>query len=412
MDFDSKGLFSFLGTRRRTRAWSNPHESGDVTVSASGLGSDCAPVSALVGQALVRFVTPSLPNQWIAFSLRDVQLLPTHYSLRHYSSWDAEALRNWCLEGSTNGVDWVVLRRHENDQALTHAGASHTWALTEIDRPYAYFRIRQTGRNSNQNLFLALSCAEFYGVVTDREEPVIDVYSSLTSRKLSDLASNPGPGFSLSSEGKRNISTSSDESRAGVGAERGGSPPALLHAPLPNPHLKEFKWSYDLDPNGVLYYLATAGYQQPYQNPAVLGKVSTSSSSLSADSAPIHAWVGRGLTRCATATSEANPFFAVDLKSLCVVPSAYTLRHADYCGSDAMRSWRLLGSADGVAWTVLREHEQDDTLQVKGQACTWPLENGHAGYRVFKVMLTGPNAGHRWVLALSSFELYGVVKVL
>ncbi len=37
--------------------------------------------------------------------LVDKYVQPTAYTLRHYSSWDVEALRNWNFEGSNDG-EW------------------------------------------------------------------------------------------------------------------------------------------------------------------------------------------------------------------------------------------------------------------------------------------------------------------
>jgi len=46
----------------------------------------------------VRCVTKPHPKSWIAINLKDVKVRPTHYLLRHYSSWDTEALRYWNFE--------------------------------------------------------------------------------------------------------------------------------------------------------------------------------------------------------------------------------------------------------------------------------------------------------------------------
>ncbi len=75
----------------------------------------------------------------------------------HYSSWDAEAVRNWRLEASTSDPlsgasaslqQWVVLSEHVNDEALNKKGATHTWLIPPTSAsaaPYRAFRIRQTG---------------------------------------------------------------------------------------------------------------------------------------------------------------------------------------------------------------------------------------------------------------------------
>jgi hypothetical protein len=44
---------------------------------------------------------------------------PNAYTLRHYSSWDVEALRSWRLEGSSDGgLTWTPIRVHVDDASL------------------------------------------------------------------------------------------------------------------------------------------------------------------------------------------------------------------------------------------------------------------------------------------------------
>ena len=47
-----------------------------------------------------------------------VYILPTHYTLRHYASFDTECLRNWTLEDSIDSTDgingqWILLSRYK-----------------------------------------------------------------------------------------------------------------------------------------------------------------------------------------------------------------------------------------------------------------------------------------------------------
>ncbi len=57
--------------------------------------------------------------------LLGIKVIPTHYSMRHYSSFDTECVRNWRFEAcnnSTTGYDgqWGVLYKHVNDSSLNH----------------------------------------------------------------------------------------------------------------------------------------------------------------------------------------------------------------------------------------------------------------------------------------------------
>lgn len=58
---------------------------------------------------------------------------------------------------------WTILSRHRDEEPLNSAFATSSWPITTCSRPYRYFRILQTGRNSSNHNFLSLSGIEFYG---------------------------------------------------------------------------------------------------------------------------------------------------------------------------------------------------------------------------------------------------------
>ena len=52
-------------------------------------------------------------------------------------------------------------------QALNKKGGTHTWPVDAQRRRFRMFRILQTGYNSNNHFYLALSGSEFYGRLFD-----------------------------------------------------------------------------------------------------------------------------------------------------------------------------------------------------------------------------------------------------
>jgi hypothetical protein len=166
-DFDGRGLIAALATAGGKEPYRNPHDRGAVAVSASSLAPGVS-LSAAVGERAGRFATAALPDSWVMLDLKERRLTPTHYGLRHYDSWDTEALRNWVLEGSNDARTWRLLSTHANDGSLARRGATKTWTLArtpDTDQAYRYFRVRQTGLNSNQHHLLALSGIELYGLM-------------------------------------------------------------------------------------------------------------------------------------------------------------------------------------------------------------------------------------------------------
>jgi len=75
------------------------------------------------------------------------------------------------LEGSNDGVLWEAIRVHKDDKSLLAKGSTMTWPLDipyknkelKIKPRYRMFRIIQTGRNSNNNFYCAISGFELYG---------------------------------------------------------------------------------------------------------------------------------------------------------------------------------------------------------------------------------------------------------
>ena len=164
-DFDSHGLLYFLGTLGGTQKWKNPMSEGLVHVSSSSLGFTSKPLSSIVGRSTVRCLTKSTSiNPWFKIELpKNIQIKLSHYTIRHYKTYNLEALRSWKLQGSNNGQGWITISIHENDNALQQAGQSHTW---EVNCPqfFQHFRILMTDKNSNGHWYLCCSGIELYGI--------------------------------------------------------------------------------------------------------------------------------------------------------------------------------------------------------------------------------------------------------
>jgi len=173
-DFDTNGILYYIGTHGNKDPWSNPAKSGLVKVTSSGILHDSVDETAVVGREVVRCVTKADPNAWFAVDFVDKWVAPTHYTIRHYSSWDTECLRSWKFEASNDGgKSWLTLREHTNDESLNAMGAAHTWPITSplAEVGYQMFRIKMTGPNSNQHLYLALSGLELYGTLSSKPLP-------------------------------------------------------------------------------------------------------------------------------------------------------------------------------------------------------------------------------------------------
>lgn len=377
-DFDENGIVYNLSTNGRTAPWVNSADVGIVTVTASSILGDSTPMSAVVGRDVVRCATKSLPNSWIAIDFQDKRVQPSAYTLRHYVSWDSEAIRFWRFEASHDGVSWVTVSEHNDDATLNKKGATGTWRVAKPNYAFRYFRVFQFKENSHNHHFLPLSGFEIYGYLyqSDGCTPYTFVAAPVVVAPRVPL-----------------------------------SPVAVSEQ-----NALVFTYARDFDGLGIIHYLATAMNSKAWQNPMVAGAVQVAASSLAADSKPTEFAVGNEVVRCVT-KAVADSWFTFDLMDKLCRPTHYTLRHYASWDVEAVRNWLFQGSNDGENWTTLRTHVNDAALNVKGATFTWQVPFGadasgpaaRSFFRMFRVFQTGLNSNKHLYLAISGFELYGTL---
>lgn len=363
-DFDENGIIYFIGSCGKTKPWINPglRSMKIVSVKSCELVRDSEPAFSWIGRGTVRCATRNLMNSWFSVDFIKKFIRPTHYSLRHYSSWDTEALRFWVFEGSNDENSWTIISQHQSDTSLKKRGATHTWKVN-CSNAFRIFRIRLTGYNSNNHFHLCCSGFEIYGEVLD----------SVEIRRPS-----APPIYSLKESENEDF--------------------------VP----KDFTYQYDFDTNGICYYLGTNHGTSSWRNPMELEMLKVEPSSLMHNSEPPSAVVGREVVRCVT-QNKPNSFFIIDFQSFSIIPTAYTIRHYLSWNVEALRSWVFEGSTNKRDWVVLKKHINDTTISVIGQPYTIKLTeiNPSQAFRYFCIRMTGPNSNNHNYLALSGFEIYG-----
>jgi len=83
-----------------------------------------------------------------------------------------------------------------------------------------------------------------------------------------------------------------------------------MSAPASNFPPSEFSYQYDMDENGLLYFLATQGKRKVWQNPHTIRQVSAFASSVGAGT--VEDFVGRVVTNCRT-SNEKDSYFGIDI---------------------------------------------------------------------------------------------------
>lgn len=171
-----------------------------------------------------------------------------------------------------------------------------------------------------------------------------------------------------------------------------------------------FQYSHDLDHKGVIYFIATSGYRQPYANPMSSARPEISVSFSSLDKGQPAGLLEREPREMWTQDVPSS-WCQIDLgEARRLKLTAYTLRHGVSSKQDFIRNWSLKASNDGVDFDTIKRHKDDESLnsgnfttatwRVSAQECT-------KGYRYFRIVQTGHNSSKHNFLAISGIELYG-----
>jgi hypothetical protein len=146
----------------------NVHDQGVVDITASGTWKGHLPKNAADLTADSNFLSSLQEDSWICFDFRDKTVKPTHYTLR--SSWQGKRggnnLKEWVLEGSTDGQNWVRLDRRKNNDLLNDRSAM---AIFPVANPEAVnmIRLRQTGQNHGGTDGLVIASLELFGTLIE-----------------------------------------------------------------------------------------------------------------------------------------------------------------------------------------------------------------------------------------------------
>ena len=187
-----------------------------------------------------------------------------------------------------------------------------------------------------------------------------------------------------------------------------------------------FKYTYDFDENGALYYIGTLGKKYIYRNPHELNLVTAFASSIS--KGEVGDFVGRNLVNLRTENEEFS-FLGVDLgQNRRLIPSAYSIRNRN-SSTHVLLCWELEGSNDKINFEVLdtrifwsenydinKKLERERNLLIEpGCTSTWGIsrkirEKFPEGFRYFLIKQIDKNSNGSFNLTNSGFELYGEAK--
>ncbi|HYX16488.1 MAG TPA: hypothetical protein VE944_19395 [Nostoc sp.] len=158
---DANGVLYYVGTGNGTRVWQNPHNSG-LILTASSVTKGSLPL--LSDRAEGEFHTNDAAGSWVRINLGGARLKCNRYSIRNRNA-DLHYLRNWKLQGSNDGTNWVDLDAQVNNTFLVTPSQWLSLPVTS-NVEYSNFRLLITGVNSSNAYYICLGELELYGLFT------------------------------------------------------------------------------------------------------------------------------------------------------------------------------------------------------------------------------------------------------
>ncbi|EFC44703.1 predicted protein [Naegleria gruberi] len=171
--------------------------------------------------------------------------------------------------------------------------------------------------------------------------------------------------------------------------------------------IRVFIYEKDFDTNGILYWLGTNYSQEAYTSPMDRSYLSvTASSNFEVGSAKD--LVSHEPTKC-NLIGKANAFIIIKFETIRVMPTKYSLRHTMSRDGEALRHWTLSGSSDGINYSDIFTHTNDQALNLKGSTGSWDL-NCTSYYQYFKITQTANNSSNNNYFSLAGVEFYGLIS--
>jgi hypothetical protein len=172
--FGTTGLIAYLNKG------GNAHDRGAVVCDVSS-GSNCQLRRSFVDPTPSgTYFTDNSPNSWVSIDLgKGNSCIVKEYALQ--APLDATyALRSWNFQASDSGQEgsWVTLHSRNNDTSFPVDVPLFPlkWSISPVPRAYRFFRIIQTGVNSNNNSYLKIPSLEIFGSYFGHDADLLSVY--------------------------------------------------------------------------------------------------------------------------------------------------------------------------------------------------------------------------------------------
>jgi hypothetical protein len=145
----------------------NVHKKRIVNITSSGDGSNKCWQVANYGWN-DSWYSSDAPNSWICFDFKENYVSLQHYTLKSHEGY-LDFFIEWVIEGSNDGNTWKVLdNRNTRDLCGTSRVKTYECSTSKSNEFFRFIRMRQTGKNSNNEDHLFLTNIELFGLLKKR----------------------------------------------------------------------------------------------------------------------------------------------------------------------------------------------------------------------------------------------------
>jgi len=159
-------LFSGIFDGLSKKLGRNLADSSDVDVTASSILFSNGPKNVLRNDSS-RWISKDTPNSWIQFDFKQRKVSITSYSLN-----DAQRVKSWKVEGSTDGSTFETIDKkvdttdfQNSNNSFDDPSAQKNFPVQPNNKYYRYIRITSTSKNWHNNDHIFFYRVEFFGFV-------------------------------------------------------------------------------------------------------------------------------------------------------------------------------------------------------------------------------------------------------
>lgn len=159
-EFD--GILSYL----TKKTGGNIHDNGTIKITSNSIEGNNHPKNAVDYERNNIYHSKNQCDSYIVIDFKDKSIQVSGYLIQSANE-DSVHLKNWVIEVSENGRNWIEIDRQTNHSKLNGFNNKKLFYIKKPHRKfYKFLRLRETGESWNQN-YIGFTFIELYGKIQE-----------------------------------------------------------------------------------------------------------------------------------------------------------------------------------------------------------------------------------------------------